>query len=139
MLEIQSIVRANQSGVRNSEYRLVASLFSAIEYVNNNRMKFGVGHFYVDDLCLHADELMIFTRESFAVVSACLLMPVLVPNSIDETMCLLKWANRVLSSDGWLEQSDFSDNERKEILDIILKNLDTLGHKHEQKSEKCSD
>lgn len=129
--QMQTIVERIQGGVRRSEHPLIAALFNAQNYIDNNRIKFGVGHVHVGDISIHADEVMTYTRESFAIVNSHIVTNLNTEKfkshySQDEIIGFLEWANLILSYDTWETQEELSADDRSKLLNIISKNLDRL-------------
>lgn len=132
---MQMIVERMQGGVRRSEHPLIAALFNAQNYIDNNRMQFRVGHVYVGKISIHADEVMTYTRESFAIVSSHIVTSLSTEKfkshySQDEIIGFLEWANLILSYDTWETQEELSADDRSKLLNIISKNLDRLRFNH---------
>lgn len=129
--QMQTIVERIQGGVRRSEHPLIAALFNAQNYIDNNRIKFGVGHVHIGDISIHADEVMTYTRESFAIVNSHIVTNLNTEEfkshySQSEIIGFLEWSSRILSYDTWETQEEFSADDRSKLLNIISKNLDRL-------------
>lgn len=111
-------------------------IVTIVKYIEENRMKFSIGHFDVGTLKIDGDDLMALTNNSFGLVHAYILNSpeaneFINEHSKHEQSQMLMWVSNLLKANGvwkkgvrdmmseWEKQTDASADSLNEILELI--------------------